>query len=153
MRTLLLLGALAAALLVAFILLNWAVVAVPMPVSLGLASADLPVGLTVLTLGAALIAALVTYIVAQALSAARARRVHAKAFEAQRSLAEQAEASRFSELRTVMKAEFDHLSSTLIANQDVLRTDIQESANSIAAMLAEIDDRTKSPNRSNTDPH
>jgi hypothetical protein len=58
-------------------------------------------------------------------------------------LVEQVEVSRFNELRLALVSEFERFSSTLTATRDALRVEIHDSGNSIAAMLAEIDDRAK----------
>ncbi len=79
----------------------------------------------------------------QAVSNARRARETAKALEAQRALVEQVEVSRFNELRLALVSEFERFSSTLTATRDALRVEIHDSGNSIAAMLAEIDDRAK----------
>jgi TRAP-type mannitol/chloroaromatic compound transport system substrate-binding protein len=57
-------------------------------------------------------------------------RRHAQALDAQRRLAEDAEASRLSELRAEVQQEF----------ADVRKT-IEESANGLAATIAEMEDR------------
>jgi hypothetical protein len=70
-------------------------------------------------------------------------RRHTKELQAQRALADQAEASRFTELRAVLQAEMAQLAQRLDASQQVLRREIQDSGNSIAAVLGEMDDRFK----------
>ena len=68
-------------------------------------------------------------------------RRHAKELKEQRLLADQAEASRFTELRGVLLAETARLQQQLDALQQSLRSDIREHSNALAASLGEIDDR------------
>ena len=70
-------------------------------------------------------------------------RHQAKQLEKQRTLANEAEASRFVELGKAMHAEFEQLSERLKQSQTAVTQNVQESVNSLAAMLGEIDDRTK----------
>lgn len=143
MRILFLLGALAAALLAAFVTLNWQAVASTQPANLGFASFDAPVGLVVLGLCLTVMATFGLGLASQVLSGAKARRAQTRALEVQRTLANDAEASRYHELRAVLLGEFERLAATLSESQDALRVEIQDTGNSIAAMLAEIDDRTR----------
>ena len=69
-------------------------------------------------------------------------RRHTKELQAQRTLADEAEASRFTELRSLLHAELDRLASRVEQTQAGLRTEIRDSANSLSAMIGEIDDRT-----------
>lgn len=143
MRILLLLCALAIALLAAVATFNWTAIETPSPVSLGFVHIDASLGAILLVLCLVALASLAIYTAWQAVSNARRARETAKALEAQRALAEQVEVSRFNELRLALVSEFERFSSTLTATQDALRVEIQDSGNSIAAMLAEIDDRAK----------
>jgi hypothetical protein len=61
-------------------------------------------------------------------------RRQAKELEAQRQLAESAEASRFTELGTLIREEIAKL-----------RTELQDTEHSIAATLGEMDDRLRKP--------
>lgn len=70
-------------------------------------------------------------------------RRHAKELQAQRELAEQAEASRFTDLRTTLLAETARLAEHITAANEVLRTEIRDNANSLAATLGEMDDRLR----------
>ena len=57
-----------------------------------------------------------------------------KELQAQRDLADKAEASRFTELRTELMARLDRL-------QTDSRTAIEQNANSVAAQIGELEDR------------
>lgn len=68
-------------------------------------------------------------------------RRHAKELQAQRQLAGQAEASRFTEPRTAMTEQSDRLAERIAGAQESLRKEIHEQANSLAAMIGELGDR------------
>jgi methyl-accepting chemotaxis protein len=68
-------------------------------------------------------------------------RRQAKELVAQRSLADQAEGSRFTELRVVVHDEFERLADRIAQMQDAFRVEIRENANSLAATIGELDDR------------
>ena len=102
MRSRFLLLLLGAALVVVFALLNWTELRRPMPVNLGWGAASAPLPLILLGL---LALGLLVALVSGAASSARRRRMdeeHAKALQAQRDLAERAEASRFVDLRQAL---------------------------------------------------
>lgn len=70
-------------------------------------------------------------------------RRHQKALQEQRTLADQAEASRFTELKVSMVSEFEKLAIQLQQSQSAVSRELREQTNSLAAMLGEIDDRFK----------
>lgn len=143
MRILLFLCALALAIAGAVAALNWPAVTAMSPVSLGFMHVDASISAILLGSSLVAVASLAIYIAVQGAAHARATRAHAKALQAQRALAEQAEASRFTELRLALSSEFERFSATLASSQQALRQEIQDSGNSLAAMLAEIDDRAR----------
>jgi hypothetical protein len=124
----------AAGLAALFVVLNWRVFAGPAKVNLLLTSAEVPVGVLMLLLFA--LALLVLWIVVgswQGTLIMEFRR-QAKELQAQRLLAESAEASRFTELGALIREEIAKL-----------RTELQETEHSIAATLGEMDDRLRKP--------
>lgn len=143
MRILLFLAALSVTLLAALSFLNWQAVNATVPLNLGVTTIEAPMAAVLLVLSIVAFGSLAIYAAARGLSHNHTKRVSTKAFEAQRVLVEQAEASRFNELRVVLISEFERLSATLASTQDALRKDIQDNGNSLAAMIAEIDDRAK----------
>jgi hypothetical protein len=117
-----------------FVVLNWRVFAGPAKLNLLLTSAEVPVGAVMLALLALTI--LVLWIVVgswQGTLIMEFRR-QAKELQAQRLLAESAEASRFTELGALIREEIAKL-----------RTELQETEHSIAATLGEMDDRLRKP--------
>ncbi|MEO8653045.1 MAG: LapA family protein [Ramlibacter sp.] len=134
---------LAILLLVAFAAINWPVFVAPTQLSLLVTSFTAPFGLLMLGLVTILMLAFVAYMAAWQGQILMESRRHAKELERQRTLADQAEASRFTELRGLIHTEVEQLSARLAQVQEALRTDIRENANSLAASLAEMDDRLR----------
>jgi hypothetical protein len=117
-----------------FIVLNLKVFAAPAKLNLVLTQAEVPVGAIMLMLFA--VALVVLWILVsgwQGTLLAEFRR-QAKELEVQRQLAESAEASRFTELGTLIREEVAKL-----------RTELQDTEHSIAATLGEMDDRLRKP--------
>jgi len=132
------------ALLAAFVAFNWAVFAAPAVMSLGMVSFEAPLGLAMLGLTVAIFLIFVVYMAIWQGRVLMEERQQTKELQLQRTLADQAEASRFVELRGAMHAELQQLSEQLRQSQSELKNDMRESVNSLAAMLGEIDDRIKS---------
>ena len=117
-----------------FVVLNWRVFATSAKLNLLLTSAEIPVGVLMLMLFALVL--LVLWIVVgrwQGTLAMEFRR-QAQELQAQRLLAENAEASRFTELGVLIREEIAKL-----------RAELQETEHSIAATLGEMDDRLRKP--------
>ena len=107
----------------AFALVNWDAFAAPTPLSIGFTTVAAPLGLIMLGLIAFLCVLFTVWVVSlQATSLLDARR-QTKELQAQRDLADKAEASRFTELRTELMARLD------------------QSDNALAAHIGELEDR------------
>jgi hypothetical protein len=132
LRTLLLL--LFIALVAGFAALNWGAFSAPVPLSMGLTTVEAPLGLLMLGLVVLVALAFLGYVALFQGRLLLESRRHAKELQAQRQLADQAEASRFTELRTLLQAEVLRL-------EGALRGEVRDSANSLAAMIAELDER------------
>ena len=115
-----------------FVVLNWRVFAGTAKLNLLLTSADVPVGVVMLLLFALGLLVLWNYLGAWQGTLLTEFRRQAKELQAQRLLAESAEASRFTELGTLVREEIAKL-----------RTELQETEHSIAATLGEMDDRLR----------
>jgi uncharacterized protein HemX len=140
-RTVLLL--LCIGLLAVFAALNWSAFVTPTSLSLGIATVEAPLGLVLLAIVGAMALAFIAYMaVWQGTVLADARR-HARELQAQRELADRAEASRFTELRGVIEQQLERLSGRIEQSQEGLRAEIREGINSLAAMIGELDDRTR----------
>ena len=141
MRTRTLLVVLVLLLIAAFLAINWSVFAASAKVSFVFASVDVPIGLVMLGI-LTLIA--ITFGIYSAVSWSAILlefRRQAKELTAQRTLADQAEASRFTELRALMHDELQHLSDRIAQMHDAFRAEIRDNANSLAATIGELDDR------------
>jgi uncharacterized integral membrane protein len=134
MRLLGALGILVLGLLAAFVIANWQVLAAPVEVSLLVATINAPAGVILLGGTALLLVLLGAYTLSLHTSTLLEARRHAKELREQRLLADQAEASRFTELNTAMQKEFADLRVEL---QKVSN----ESSNSLAAAIGEVEDK------------
>ena len=117
-----------------FALLNWDAFSALTPLSLGLATVHAPLGLIMLALlGFLCVLFTVWGISLQARSLQDARR-QTRELQAQRDLADRAEASRFTELRTDLMARLDRL-------QSESRLAIEQGTNSVAAHIGQLEER------------
>ena len=117
-----------------FALINWSAFAALTPLSLVFTTVQAPLGLIMLGLVAFLCVLFTVWVVAlQATSLMDARR-QTRELQTQRDLADKAEASRFTELRTELMARLDRL-------QQESRVAVEQSGNSLAAQIGELDDR------------
>lgn len=142
-RTLLVL--LAITLVAAFTVNNWPAFAAPTALSLGFVTFQAPLGLVMIALLVTVTVAFAIYMAVWQGTILMDTRRHAKELQLHRTLSDQAEASRFTELRGVMQAELETMAGRIKQSEEALRADIRESANSLAAMFAEMDDRMKRP--------
>ena len=117
-------------LLVLFAALNWNALTAPTVLSFFGATVQAPLGLILLVTAVAFALLSFVYGAVQRTAMLLEARRHAQALEAQRRLAEDAEASRLTDLRAEVQREF----------ADIRRT-IEESANGLAATIAELEDR------------
>ncbi|MCP2936069.1 hypothetical protein NK983_25610, partial [Salmonella enterica subsp. enterica serovar Typhimurium] len=102
-------GILVLGLLAAFVIANWHVLAAPVEVSLLVATINAPAGVILLGGTALLLVLLGAYTLSLHTSTLLEARRHAKELREQRLLADQAEASRFTELNAAMQKEFADL--------------------------------------------
>jgi uncharacterized integral membrane protein len=149
-RTILLL--LAAALTALFVTLNWSAFVAPTTLSLGFGEVQAPLGLVMLGLVILLTTLFLFFVVYLQTSVLLEARRHAKELHANRELADQAEASRFTDLRGYLETELQQVaeretqaSTTLLARIDALdrdlRSTIEQSGNTLAAYIGELEDR------------
>ncbi len=149
-RTLFLLIIVAA--IAAFAALNWNAFMTPTTLSLGFATVQAPLGLIMLGLLVFLTGLFLVFVVYLQTSVLLEARRHARELQANKELADQAEASRFTELRGFLEAELKRQAdldaesrATLLARIDQLDRDlramIEESANTLSAYIGELEDR------------
>ncbi|MBK7424038.1 MAG: LapA family protein [Propionivibrio sp.] len=139
-------------LLAAFATLNWVAMAAPSTLSLGFVDVIAPLGLVMLVFTAAISGLLIVYIVLlQAGIILEARRL-TKEVKAQRELADTAEASRFTELRTLLEGELRRIEAqTAASNREFvarmeqsergMQQDLAEATGTLSACLGEIEDK------------
>lgn len=150
LRTLLLV--LVLALTAFFAAVNWSAFTQPTPLSLVFTTIEAPLGLIMLGITALIAVLFLVFIVYLQTAVLLEARRHARELEAQRQLADQAEASRFTELRAYLQTELGRISSeaeaaraSLLAraerNEAELRSAIEQSANTLAAYIGEVEDR------------
>jgi uncharacterized integral membrane protein len=143
-------------LLAAFTALNWGVFVQPAELSFGVATLQLPFGL--LMLGLLVAVTLVFILFAIYVQTGEVRR-HTRELQACRELAEKAEASRLSELRHAFEAAAEkqesrqqafeaRLTAEVAQLGSGLRVSMEESVNSLAACIGELEDRLERDRRS-----
>jgi len=127
--------------------LNWAALSAPVPVSLGVTTLEAPLGLLMLGLTALLAIVGVAYVLSLQGSVLLETRRHTKELQAQRELADKAEASRFTELRAFLETQQQQTHTALLARLDHLETRLaaraQESDNSTAAYVGQLEQQLR----------
>jgi TolA-binding protein len=152
MRTRAILFVVAILLVAAFAALNWGEIVRSTPLSFGLFVADAPLGLLLLTLLAAVCVAFILASAAMRTQALVDSRTHHKTLEQQRTLADKAEVSRFTDLRQHLDAQLrelrerDAIAATefqkaMVTSQRELRTQLEQINRTLAARLNELEHR------------
>ncbi len=132
LRTLLLL---AVVLLVGlFAAINWPAFSASTPLSLGVTTVQAPLGIIMLAIVGFVVLLFTIWAMAMQARAIGEMRRQTRELQAQRELADKAEASRFTELRSFLVERVDRL-------QADLQRGLEHNANSIGAVVAELEDR------------
>lgn len=150
LRTLLIMLALGA--LALFTAVNWSAFVTPTTLSVIFASVEAPLGLVLLGMVVLLAALFLIYVVYLQSSVLLETRRHARELHSQRELAEHAEISRIEDLRSFLETQLKtfgqqtewsraEMSAKLDRLESELRQSIEQCQNSLAASIAEIDDR------------
>jgi uncharacterized integral membrane protein len=150
LRTLLLLIVLGA--IATFAVVNWGAFTTPTSLSLVFTAVQAPLGLIMLGLAAILTVLFLVFLVYLQTSVILEARRYARELRTQRELAEQAETSRFTELRSFLEDELLKLvAQTVELRADVqtrldgldqnLRSAIEQAGNTLAAYIGELEDR------------
>ena len=136
-----------------FVMLNWDAVLAPADLSIGVTTVKMPLGLVMLGLMALITALFLILVVWLQTSVLLETRRQSREIKASRELADQAEASRFTELRSFIEAEFGRRGSgqggesqaVVLARVEQLDRDlrllIEQSGNTLAAYIGELEDR------------
>lgn len=138
----------------AFSALNWEVFLSPTELSLGYTTVNTPLGLVMLGILAIVTTLFLAFVVYLQGSVLFESRRHSKELQVNRDLADRAEASRFTELRTFLDAELTKQSiqngdskDALLARLDKLEHEFQsfmeQSGNTLAAYIGELEDRVE----------
>lgn len=131
---------------------NWAALSAAVPVYLGVTTLEAPLGLLMLGLTGLLAIVGVVYVLSLQGSVLLETRRHTKELQAQRELADKAEASRFTELRNFLEAqENNHMArngdrhAALLARieqlENTLRARAEQADNTLAAHIGQLEDR------------
>ncbi len=117
-----------------FAMLNWPAFARPTELSFGFATVLAPLGFIMLGVVAFLALMFMVWAIAMQATALGETRRQARQLQAQRELADRAEASRFTELHTFLSERIDRLEAQT-------RQGLEQNANTIGAVVAELEDR------------
>jgi len=145
-------------LVVGFAALNRTAFMAPTTLSLGLADVQAPLGLVMLGLLVFVTGLFLVFVLYLQTTVLFDARQHAKELQSNRKLADQAEASRFTELRSFLELELKkqldqdaHSRAAVLTRIDqmeaTLRLVVEQSGNSLAATLGELEDRLDKGNK------
>jgi uncharacterized integral membrane protein len=135
-----------------FVILNWDAFMAPTSLSLAVTRMEAPLGLVMLAIMAVLVMAFVAYVAFLQTSVIVESRRYARELKVQRELADQAEASRVTELRQFLDERLQGLDRKIVqvregleagldrAQQD-LRATVEQTGNMLSAYVAEVEDR------------
>lgn len=135
-----------------FAALNWTIISQPTLLSLGVATVEAPLGLIMLGMVVALAAVFLVYVLYMQTSLLVESRRQARELQANRELADKAEASRFTELRAYIEAELNTMNMRAAEREDAvlarieqleqaMRTSVEETGNTLAAYIGEVENR------------
>jgi uncharacterized integral membrane protein len=135
-------------LLAVFTLVNWTVLSASSTLSFIVFDIEGPLGVILLGAMLVLVALFVVYALTLKTGMLMESRRHNQELEAQRKLAETAEASRLSDLRAQIEREFTQLHDAIGAvdgrmdsHEQTMKQSLNEAANGLAALVAEMDDK------------
>ena len=140
------------ALLAAFVALNWAAFTASTSLTLGFSSVQAPLGLVMLALSALLALVFLGFAFSVRTAALLEGRRQMKELQAQRELADKAEASRITRLQQSLEAGFERMTEQMRMDKNELLARvaqleqaqaqlITETANGLAAAVGELEDR------------
>lgn len=135
-----------------FALLNWSAFTAPTTLSLVFTEVQAPLGLIMLGMVVFLALLFTLWAISLQASTLVETRRHTKELQAQRELADTAEASRFVELRTYLAGELQHVTaaagrgheeliSRLTHLEGAMRLALEHNANAVAASIGEFEER------------
>lgn len=128
-------------LIAALAALNWNTLATPGTVSLGFMEVAAPLGLIMLALTASLGVFFLAYVLYLQSTVLLETRRHTRELSAQRELADKAEASRFTELRTFLELQEQRRAERSAELHQAMLARVDQSDNVVAAHLGQLEDR------------
>ncbi len=139
-------------LVAAFAALNWTAFTTPATISLLFTTVEAPLGLIMLAVTGALAALFLVFMLYLQTSVFLEARRHSRELQSQRALADQAEASRFTELRAYLEKELKALraaldsdsaglNSRIEAMEQTIKEELAQATNTLAAYIGEVEDR------------
>ena len=126
-----------------FIIINWSVFAATASFYFLIGTISVPVGLVMLGLIALVTLGYAIYLGIWQSKLLMDYRRQSKELQSQRSLADDAEASRFTALSALLREEMGKQEARLDAAFTALRNELKDTEHSIAATLGEMDDRQR----------
>lgn len=137
---------------------NWPTIIAPSEVFLGVTTVTMPLTLVMLGLLALLSVAFLLFVAYLQGSVLFDMRRHSRELADNRKLADEAEASRFTELRQFLAAELTKVDQARLADRqamlekvtqmaDALHAQTEQNVNSLAASIGELDDRIHRENQ------
>lgn len=120
--------------LVIFASLNWQAITTPVPLALLFTNAEMPLGLILLGVTALLTLLFLGFVIYMQSSTLMTRKRLNKELAAQRELADKAEVSRITELRTFLETRLVEIESTL-------KSSVEDSGSTLSAYIGELEDR------------
>lgn len=135
-----------------FAALNWTVFTMPTPLHLVVTRTEAPLGVIMLAVTGAITLLYVVFLTWLETAALLESRRHARELQAQRQLAESAEASRYADLKGTLERELGEVRNaneaytrSVIARLEQLDTElkgeIERAGNTLAAYIGELEDR------------
>lgn len=132
--------------------LNWPAFVAPTTLSLGVTTVQAPLGMLMLGAIAVLTVLFAVWALSLQSSLLMEQRRQSRELQAQRELADKAEASRFTELRAAMSAELlrihgahDESRKAVLERidrlEEVMRRSLQDTGNTLSAYIGELEDR------------
>lgn len=147
LRTLLLILTVAA--IAALAALNWTPLTTPGPVSLGITTIEAPLGVMMLALTILLAVFFVAYVLMLQGSVLLETRRHTKEMQVQRELADKAEASRFTEMKSFVQTQGQQTHAALMERIETLESRLMaranETDNTTAACIGQVENQLRSP--------
>lgn len=135
----------------ALAVLNWDVLSATGPVSLGVTTIDAPLGLMMLALTILLAVFFVAYVLMLQGTVLLDTRRHTKEMQAQRELADKAEASRFTEMKLFLQTQSQQTHAALMERMETLESRLlaraNETDNTTAAYVGQVEHQLRTPPR------